>query len=146
RGGPAATLRWRRSATSIRVVPTRSGTLSASASRRSRAAPPGGDRPASPKTAFLHPGAPPATRRPLPYPSSIVSRRTVSLLATAAVGAALSMPAAASAADYPSWAPDVPWGAGCDPAPSPAQRTASNCGATLVDGEAVPPAGAPPIV
>jgi hypothetical protein len=75
-----------------------------------------------------------------------VTRRTVSLLATAAVGAALSIPAAASAAESPSWAPDVPWGAGCEPASSPAQRTASNCGATLVEGEAVPPPDAPPVV
>ena len=40
----------------------------------------------------------------------------------------------------------MPWGAGCEPAPSPAQRTAANCGATLVDGQAAPPPGAPPIV
>jgi hypothetical protein len=75
-----------------------------------------------------------------------VPRQIVSLLATAAVGAALSIPAAASAADTPSWAPDVPWGAGCEPAPSPAQRTASNCGATLVGDEAIPPPEAPPVV
>ena len=75
-----------------------------------------------------------------------MTRRTVTLLATAAVGAALSIPTAASAATYPSWAPDVPWGAGCEPAPSPAQRTAANCGATLVEGEAVPPPDAPPVV
>jgi hypothetical protein len=75
-----------------------------------------------------------------------VTRRTLSLLATAAIGAALAVPATASASDYPSWAPNVPWGAGCEPAPSPAQRTASSCGATLVEGEAVPPPGAPPIV
>jgi cell wall-associated NlpC family hydrolase len=75
-----------------------------------------------------------------------VTRRTVSLLATAAIGAALTIPAAASADDYPAWAPEVPWGAGCEPAPSPSQRTASNCGATLIDGEAIPPPDAPPIV
>jgi hypothetical protein len=73
-------------------------------------------------------------------------RRTILLLATAAVGAALSMPAAANAADSPAWAPDVPWGAGCEPAPSVTQRTAASCGATLVDGEAVPPRGAPAVV
>jgi len=78
-----------------------------------------------------------------------VPRRTISLLATVAVAAALSIPAAASAAEtstYPASAPEVPWGAGCEPAPSPAQRTAANCGATLVEGEAVPPPGAPPVV
>jgi hypothetical protein len=62
------------------------------------------------------------------------------------VVAALTAPAAASAADYPSWAPNVPWGAGCEPALSTALRTAANCGATLVDGEAIPPPNAPAIV
>jgi hypothetical protein len=70
-----------------------------------------------------------------------------SLLAAIATAAALAAPAAASAdSSNPSWAPNVPWGAGCEPAPTPAQRTAANCGATLVDGEAIPPPGAPPIV
>jgi hypothetical protein len=59
---------------------------------------------------------------------------------------ALAMPAAASASGTPAWAPDVPWGAGCEPAASAATRTAANCGSTLVDGRAVPPAGAPPTV
>jgi len=78
-----------------------------------------------------------------------VPRRTISLLATVAVAAALSIPAAAGAAGtstYPASAPEVPWGAGCEPAPTPALRTAANCGATLVEGEAVPPPGAPPVV
>jgi hypothetical protein len=75
-----------------------------------------------------------------------VTRRLPSLLATVAVGAALSVPAASNAADAPAWAPNVPWGAGCAPAPTPAQRTASNCGAALVEGQAVPPPGAPPVV
>jgi cell wall-associated NlpC family hydrolase len=75
-----------------------------------------------------------------------VTPRTISLLAIAAVGAALSIPASATASSYPAWAPDVPWGAGCEPAASPAQRTAANCGATLVEGEAIPPPAAPPIV
>jgi hypothetical protein len=75
-----------------------------------------------------------------------VPRRTATLLAAAALGAALAIPTAATAADSPSWAPDVPWGAGCQPAPNPAQRTAANCGATLVDGEAIPPPNAPPTV
>ncbi|HVV88951.1 MAG TPA: hypothetical protein VHB53_00520, partial [Solirubrobacterales bacterium] len=87
------------------------------------------------------------TKEPvLPYPSCIAPRQAISLLATAAVGVALSLPAAAAASDSPSWAPDVPWGAGCEPAHTPARRTAANCGATLVDGEAIPPPGAPPAV
>jgi cell wall-associated NlpC family hydrolase len=75
-----------------------------------------------------------------------VLRPKTSLTATAAVAAALAFPAAASAASNPSWAANVPWGAGCEPAPTSAQRTAANCGATLVDGQAVPPPGAPPII
>lgn len=73
-------------------------------------------------------------------------RPRTSLAATVVVAAALAAPAPASASNYPSWAPNVPWGAGCEPAPSPAQRTAANCGATLVDGQAVPPPDAPPLV
>jgi hypothetical protein len=56
------------------------------------------------------------------------------------------VPAAASAADSPAWAPDVPWGAGCEPASRPTLRAASNCGATLVEGQAIAPPDAPPIV
>jgi hypothetical protein len=76
----------------------------------------------------------------------IVPRPRTSLVATALVTAALVVPGAASAADYPGWAPDVPWGAGCEPAQSVTARTAANCGATLVEGEAVPPPNAPPVV
>jgi hypothetical protein len=43
-------------------------------------------------------------------------------------------------------AADIPWGAGCAPVAAGAQRTAANCGATLVDGEAIPPPDAPPVV
>ncbi|HEY5334299.1 MAG TPA: hypothetical protein VIJ21_12200 [Solirubrobacterales bacterium] len=75
-----------------------------------------------------------------------MNRRTITLVATLATAAALAAPATGSAASYPSWAPNVPWGAGCEPASSPAQRTAANCGATLVDGEAVAPPDAPPVV
>jgi hypothetical protein len=75
-----------------------------------------------------------------------VPRPRTSLVAAALVTAALAVPGAASAADYPGWAPDVPWGAGCEPARSVATRTAANCGATLIEGEAVPPPDAPPVV
>jgi hypothetical protein len=40
----------------------------------------------------------------------------------------------------------VPWGAGCSSMPSSGVRTALTCGARLVDGEAIAPAGAPAIV
>ena len=78
-----------------------------------------------------------------------MSRRSIPLAATLAVAASLAAPAtsgAAGASSYPGWAPNVPWGAGCEPAPSAKLRTAANCGATLVDGEAVPPPDAPPVV
>jgi cell wall-associated NlpC family hydrolase len=75
-----------------------------------------------------------------------VSPRLLKLLAALAATAFLAVPAAASADDYPGSSPTVPWGAGCEPAPSPALRTAANCGATLLDGEAVPPPGAPTAV
>ena len=66
---------------------------------------------------------------------------------TPAALAAATAPASVSAvSDSPSWAPEVPWGAGCEPAATLAQRTAANCGATLVDGEAIPPSDAPPVV
>ena len=75
-----------------------------------------------------------------------MKRRSTSLLATIVVGAALCAPATAAAVDSPSSAPEVPWGAGCEPAPSAALRAASNCGATLIEGNAVPPTDAPPVV
>jgi hypothetical protein len=52
--------------------------------------------------------------------------------------AALHPPARAAA--------DIPWGAGCTPVAEGAQRSARNCGATLIEGEAVPPASAPAAV
>jgi cell wall-associated NlpC family hydrolase len=77
----------------------------------------------------------------------LVLRPRSSLVAALATAVALVVPAAATAASStPSWAPEVPWGAGCEPAPSPAQRTAANCGATLVEGEAIAPPDAPPVV
>jgi hypothetical protein len=52
----------------------------------------------------------------------------------------LSLPATAAASEQ------IPWGAGCMPMPEGATRTAANCGASLVDGEAIPPLGAPAVV
>ncbi|MBS1860369.1 MAG: C40 family peptidase [Actinobacteria bacterium] len=75
-------------------------------------------------------------------------RRSIPLAALAAAVSLAAAPAAGAAesSSYPGWAPDVPWGAGCEPAQSAALRTASNCGATLANGEAVPPPGAPSVV
>jgi len=78
-----------------------------------------------------------------------VLRRPIPFVATLAIAASLAGPTAsgaAAASSYPGWAPNVPWGAGCEPASSPSLRTAANCGGTLVDGEAVAPAYAPPLV
>jgi hypothetical protein len=56
------------------------------------------------------------------------------LSATAALGA----PSAAGQA--------IPWGYSCIPASEGVPRTSATCGATLVDGQAVPPPGAPAAV
>lgn len=45
-----------------------------------------------------------------------------------------------------SAAADIPWGAGCVPLAKGGNRTAANCGASLSDGEAIPPPGAPAAV
>jgi cell wall-associated NlpC family hydrolase len=87
----------------------------------------------------------------LSHTLSPVSRRSISLLATVAaaclaISCAFGTAGAAAASSYPAWAPNVPWGAGCEPAASASVRTAANCGATLVDGEAIPPPEAPPVV
>lgn len=61
------------------------------------------------------------------------------LLALAAITwVGLSLPRSASA--------DIPWGAGCTPLPPGGERTAATCGAGLVNGEAIPPPGAPAAV
>lgn len=60
-------------------------------------------------------------------------------LAALLVVLALLLPPAKSVAD-------VPWGAGCLPVPEGATRTATNCGASLVNGRAIAPAGAPAVV
>jgi cell wall-associated NlpC family hydrolase len=70
----------------------------------------------------------------------------IGALAALAGVAALTLPTAAMASQAPGWAPNVPWGAGCEPAPSTALRTAASCGATLVAGQAVAPPGAPAVV
>src|SRR5260370_35055019 len=67
--------------------------------------------------------------------------RTGGLRAALLVALAVSATSATSAA-----AEAVPWGAGCIPTPEGATRTAANCGASLVQGRAVAPPGAPPAV
>ena len=56
------------------------------------------------------------------------------LLAASAV-AGIGAPSAAGQA--------VPWGYSCTPAAAGVARTSATCGATLVDGQAVPPPNAP---
>lgn len=63
-------------------------------------------------------------------------------LAALLLALALVVPAALAS----SASADIPWGAGCAPIAEGAARTAANCGASLVDGEAIPPPDAPPAV
>jgi hypothetical protein len=56
-------------------------------------------------------------------------------LATVGASAVLGAPAAAGQA--------VPWGYNCTPASSGETRTSATCGATLLDGRAIPPPNAP---
>jgi hypothetical protein len=52
-----------------------------------------------------------------------------------------------AAGAQPAAAAEVPWGGeGCTPAAAGVPRTSATCGATLVDGRAIAPPGAPPIV
>jgi cell wall-associated NlpC family hydrolase len=63
------------------------------------------------------------------------------LLAALLVAALAILPAAGARAEEA-----VPWGAGCIPVAQGASRTAANCGAELVDGRAIAPPSAPPLV
>ncbi len=58
----------------------------------------------------------------------------------ATLGAIYSIGAASAVAEA------VPWGYSCIPASPEAARTSATCGATLLDGRAIPPPGAPPQV
>lgn len=60
--------------------------------------------------------------------------------------AALLLALAALALPRSAAADQVPWGAGCMPVPEGATRTATNCGASLLDGRAIAPPGAPALV
>jgi hypothetical protein len=53
---------------------------------------------------------------------------------------------AALGVSVPDAGAQVPWGAGCRPTPEGATRTSSDCGAELIDGRAIAPAGAPEAV
>lgn len=66
----------------------------------------------------------------------IVRRAALLALVTAT---ALAMPRDANAEQ-------VPWGSGCAPAEPGVARTSENCGASLFEGRAVAPHGAPPAV
>lgn len=59
----------------------------------------------------------------------------------ALAGAVATVPVVPTAA-----AAGTPWGTGCVPTPPGAVRTSENCGSELVDGRAIPPPGAPPVV
>jgi cell wall-associated NlpC family hydrolase len=64
-------------------------------------------------------------------------------LAPVAAGVVIAL-AATSAA--PSAEAAIPWGAGCASLPPNGQRTSATCGASLVDGRAIAPPGAPAAV
>lgn len=61
-------------------------------------------------------------------------------LALLAVGATIAVAAGVSA---PGAGAAIPWGAGCTSLPPSGQRTSATCGASLVDGRAFAPPGAP---
>ncbi len=80
----------------------------------------------------------------MPYPARILlrGRQGTGLLACAAVLLAGALGAAPATA-----AVEVPWGgSGCAPAVAGILRTSATCGATIENGRAVPPPGAPPLV
>jgi hypothetical protein len=70
-----------------------------------------------------------------------MKKRMAAVLAIAGAAAALAAGAAPAAAETP-----VPWGAGCTSVSPSGQRTSSTCGASLVDGRAIAPPGAPTAV
>ncbi len=63
-------------------------------------------------------------------------------LGLVAAGAAMAMAAAAT----PAGAAPIPWGAGCTSLPPSGERTSATCGASLLDGRAIAPPGAPAAV
>jgi hypothetical protein len=64
----------------------------------------------------------------------------------AALFLALTLAAVAALWGAAGASADIPWGAGCVPLGEGETRTAANCGASLVGGEAIPPPAAPPEV
>jgi hypothetical protein len=66
-------------------------------------------------------------------------KRSIAALAAAMVALGIGSTPAATASQ-------VPWGAGCTSAAPGATRTAATCGASLVEGRAIAPPGAPPAV
>lgn len=78
------------------------------------------------------------------YPALILSRSGQGSGLLACCLAALLALAAGAA---PAAAVEVPWGgSGCTPAVAGTPRTSATCGATIENGRAVPPPGAPPVV
>jgi cell wall-associated NlpC family hydrolase len=65
-------------------------------------------------------------------------RGAIAALAAAAV--------AAAACAAPAPASQIPWGAGCASVTPAGSRTSATCGSSLVDGRAIPPPQAPPVV
>jgi cell wall-associated NlpC family hydrolase len=75
------------------------------------------------------------------------TRKTIAgALAAAVAVAVVSAGAAVAVPPSAAVAVDVPWGAGCTSILPGEQRTSSTCGASLVDGRAIAPPGAPAAV
>jgi cell wall-associated NlpC family hydrolase len=64
-------------------------------------------------------------------------------LALVAAGAMIALAAGTA---LPAAEAAIPWGAGCTPVAAGGTRTSANCGASLVDGDAIAPPDAPAVV
>lgn len=84
-----------------------------------------------------------AGRRAWPYPCNSVRHLALTVAAFLLfVAAVVGVSATAARASNPI----IPWGAGCRPVAEGAVRTSANCGAELVEGRAIAPPEAPPVV
>jgi len=86
----------------------------------------------------------PATRRATSLPGVLIGIGEKLALTLAAVGAMAAL--AGGAAPAVAAEAIVPWGAGCASVSPSGERTSSSCGASLVNGRAIAPPGAPTAV
>jgi cell wall-associated NlpC family hydrolase len=81
-----------------------------------------------------------------PIEASAKSALAMALLAAGVAALASAVVAAAGAAGAQASPQALPWGMSCRPAVAGTPRTSATCGATLVDGRAIAPPGAPELV